>query len=271
MSEAISIQRGTAPLLLSMPHSGLELYGIESRLVSVWRARKDTDWHIPTLYAFGTALGATLVSTSASRTLIDVNRDPSGRSLYPGQATTELCPTTTFDGEPLYLSGAEPTAGEIVARRQQFFDTYHAALRDEARRLLAQHPKVVLYDCHSIRSQIPRLFDGALPQFNIGTNNGNACDASLRARIAAVCESSGFSHVLDGRFKGGFITRSHGDVSRRLHAVQMELACRGYLREPGPDVDAGNWPAPFDPEFAEPLQRVLKRVLRTCIDFAQHA
>jgi formiminoglutamase len=267
LSEWLNVTRGEAPLLLSMPHSGLDLRGLEPRLRSPWLARKDADWHIPELYAFAASLGATIVRTSVSRTVIDVNRDPSGRSLYPGQVTTELCPTTTFDGEPLYVDGA-PSEAEIAQRRAAFFDPYHATLRAEAARLRRRHPRLVIYDCHSIRSRIPRLFDGTLPQFNLGTNDGRACDAGLAREIAAHCAVSGFTHVVNGRFKGGYITRSLGTPLAGLHAVQMELSCRGYLAETMPDVGPDDWPPPFDAQFAEPLERVLKRVLQSCIDFA---
>lgn len=266
---APNVLRGDAPLLLSMPHSGLRLEGLESRLRSSWIARKDADWHIPELYAFAAELGATLVRTDVSRTVIDVNRDPTGRSLYPGQATTELCPTTTFDGEPLYLDGQGPDEAEIAQRRGRYFDPYHATLRAETARLRERHANVVLYDCHSIRSAVPRLFDGTLPQFNVGTNDGRACAPQLSTEIASICATSGFTSVVNGRFKGGQITRSHGDPLAGVHAVQMELSCRGYLREPVPDVDPGNWPAPFDAAFAEPLQRVIRRVLQACLAFAR--
>lgn len=268
MNSWLSIARGTAPLLLSMPHAGTDLQDLEPRLVSPWLARKDADWWIPELYAFASALGATVVKTSVSRTVIDVNRNPEGRSLYPGMATTELCPTTTFDGEPLYRAGEAPGPAEIARRRARYFDPYHAALHAECARLHELHGRVVVYDCHSIRSQVPRLFDGELPQFNIGTNDGQACDPALRTAIDHVCGGSGFSHVVDGRFKGGYITRSIGQPAQGVHAVQMELACRGYLREPPGAVTEGQWPVPFDPEYAEPLRKVLERVLRTCLDFA---
>jgi formiminoglutamase len=268
VNEWLSITPGEAPLLLSMPHSGTALQGMEPRLVSPWLARKDADWHIPELYAFGEQLGATIVRTSVSRTVIDVNRDPSGRSLYPGMATTELCPTTTFDGEPLYLENQTPSAEEIAQRRRDYFDPYHAALQTQIQRLLTKHPRIVVYDCHSIRSSIPRLFDGQLPQFNIGTNDNQACDPQLSATLLETCANSGFSHVLNGRFKGGYITRSLGNPARGVHAVQMELSCRGYLREPPSLATEANWPVALDPRFAAPLRDVLVDVLQHCIDFA---
>jgi formiminoglutamase len=268
LTDWLRIDRGTTPLLLSMPHSGVDLQDLDTRLVSPWLARKDTDWRIPELYEFAGSMGATVVRTTLSRTVIDVNRDPTGRSLYPGMASTELCPTTTFDGEPLYLPGAAPTPAEVAMRRQRWFDPYHAALRSETERLLRNHDKVVVFDCHSIRSAVPRLFEGSLPQFNIGTNDGRACDAGLAHTISSLCAGSGFTHVLNGRFKGGYITRSVGDPAQRRHAVQMELACRGYLREPRDAVAPGNWPAPFDPDYAKPLQDTLKQVLQACLDFA---
>ena len=181
----LTVIRNDAPLVVSLPHTGTDIpAGYERGLVSPWLARKDADWWIERLYDFASSLGATVVRTTISRTVIDVNRDPSGVSLYPGQATTELCPTTTFDGEPLYKPGAAPTADEIAARRARFFDPYHAALAAEVARLRANHGKVVVYDCHSIRSVIPRLFEGTLPNFNIGNNGGVTCAPS---RILSSC------------------------------------------------------------------------------------
>ncbi|HEY6644393.1 N-formylglutamate deformylase [Povalibacter sp.] len=263
----LSIDRGEAALLLSIPHSGTDLRGLEDRFVSPWLARRDADWWINELYSFAKDLNATIVRTAVSRSVIDVNRDPSGRSLYPGMATTELCPTTTFDGEPLYRDAAAIAADEIDARRLAYFDPYHAALRDETARLRDLHRRVVVYDCHSIRSHIPRLFDGALPQFNIGTNDGRSCDPILTEAIAAACADPAFTHVVNGRFKGGYITRSLGQPDRGVHAVQMELACRGYLNEPHAPVTPDNWPTPLDPHYAMPLRTVLQNVLERCIAF----
>ncbi|MDE2412832.1 MAG: N-formylglutamate deformylase, partial [Sphingomonadales bacterium] len=231
MSDWLDIHRGTAPLIVAFPHGGTELGGIESRFVSPWLAQRDADWWIADLYAFARDMGATTIATEVSRSVIDVNRDPSGASLYPGMATTELCPTTTFDGDPLYrLCG--PEEDEIDWRRRTFFDPYHAALATEVERLRAVHPRVVLYDAHSIRSHIPRLFDGELPQFNLGTNGGATCDPVLEAALVDVCAKSGQSWVANGRFKGGWTTRHYGAPPSGVHAVQMELAQSGYMDEP---------------------------------------
>jgi formiminoglutamase len=220
------------------------------------------------LYAFATDLGASIVRTTLSRTVIDVNRDPSGASLYPGKATTELCPTTSFDGEPLYLPGGAPSADAIGARRKEYFDPYHEAVAAQLTRLRAAHPLVVLYDCHSIRSHIPRLFAGKLPNFNIGTFGGASCDARLTQAIEAVCSGSDFSRVTNGRFQGGYTTRHYGQPAQGVHALQMELACRGYLREPEATVDAANWPSAWDEGFAAAMRATLKGVLGACLAFA---
>jgi N-formylglutamate deformylase len=266
----LQVQRGAAPLLLCMPHTGTLIpEPIGAQLLSPWLARKDTDWWIERIYAFAADLGATLIRTAVSRSVIDANRDPSGVSLYPGQATTELCPTTTFDGEPLYRADCAPGAEEIAARRREYFEPYHQAIDAELRRLRGAHRVVILYDCHSIRSQIPRLFTGTLPHFNIGTNSGASCDAALTRRIEALCDASGLTRVTDGRFRGGYTTRHYGAPQRGVHAVQMELACRGYLREPAGGVDAASWPCAYDDEFAAPLRAVLTRVLEACLDFAR--
>jgi formiminoglutamase len=237
--------------------------------VSPWRARKDADWWIDRLYGFARDLGATVVHTAVSRTVIDVNRDPSGASLYPGQATTGLCPVETFDGEPLYRPGLEPDAAEIERRKRLWFAPYHAALAAEVARLRALHPAIVVYDGHSIRSTIPRLFEGTLPQFNIGTNSGAACASELEAQIAGLAAASGLTSVVNGRFKGGWITRSLGNPAGGVHAVQMELACRGYMIEPDGALDAATWPSPWDPAHAEPVRAVLAAILAAALAFAQ--
>jgi formiminoglutamase len=266
----LEVRRGDAPLLVSLPHTGTEIPDrYERRLVSPWRSRKDTDWWIEQLYDFAGGLGATIVRTAISRTVIDVNRDPTGITLYPGQATTELCPTTTFDGEALYRPGDEPDAREIAARRADYFDPYHAALRAQVERLRARHPQIVVYDCHSIRSVIPRLFDGTLPHFNIGTNGGTACAPALSDSVAQLCAASLFSHVCDGRFKGGFITRALGQPRDGVHAIQMELACRAYMIEPLGPVSEEQWPTAYDEAYAAPMRAVLRRILQECLDFAQ--
>lgn len=265
----LSVTRGSAPLVLSMPHTGTELAGLEPKFVSAWRARKDADWWIEKLYAFGADLGATIVRTSLSRTVIDVNRDPSGVSLYPGQNTTELCPTTTFDGEPLYKDGEAPDTAEIDRRKTTYYQPYHDAVRAEIDRLRAQHPCVVLYDCHSIRSAVPRLFEGDLPNFNIGTNSGQSCDPILEEAVRAACAATAYSHVVNGRFKGGYITRHYGQPRNGVHAVQMELACRGYMRETSGPVTEGQWPVPYDDTFAAPMRAALTQVLNACLSFAQ--
>jgi len=263
----LTLTRGGAPLIISIPHTGTDLIDLGPRLVSPWLARKDADWWIEQLYDFAAGLGATVVRTTISRTVIDVNRDPSGASLYPGQATTGLCPLTTFDGEPLYVDGQQPDEAEIAARRASYFDLYDRALHDEVARLRAKHRAVVLYDCHSIRSVIPRLFDGKLPIYNLGTNSGASADPLLIAEVAAILAESGQSDVVDGRFKGGWITRSFGEPARGVHALQMELACRAYMREPDA-VIPDNWPTPYDAAFAAPTRKTLRAVLESALAWA---
>lgn len=270
MSEFLSVVRGTAPLIVSIPHTGTEIPPeIEVDLASPWLARKDTDWWIEKLYDFAAGMDATVIRTSVSRSVIDVNRDPSGASLYPGQATTGLCPTETFDGEPLYREGREPGRQEIDRRRRLYFDPYHAALEAEITTLRQSHGSVVLYDCHSIRSVIPRLFDGELPHMNIGTNDGQACDRKFAHVVAGICDASGFTWALNQRFKGGWITRRHGRPGVGIHAIQMELACRSYLPEPIPDVAQANWPPPYDALHAAKMRRTLRTVLKACLSFAK--
>lgn len=269
MTDWLEIHRGEAPLVVSFPHTGTELPTfVAARLISPWLARKDADWWIEKLYDFAPSLGATTIRTAISRTVIDVNRDPSGASLYPGQATTGLCPTSTFDGEPLYRNG-EPDQAEIERRRALYFDPYHAAVQAELDRLRKVHGKVVLYEAHSIRSAIPRLFDDLLPNFNIGTNSGASCDPALTAAVEAACDASAFSRITNGRFKGGWTTRHYGRPDAGVHAIQMELACRGYMDEPPGLLTANTWPTPYDDTRAAPMRAALTNVLTACLDFAK--
>jgi N-formylglutamate deformylase len=265
----LEIRRGTAPLVVSFPHTGTDIPGdLEADFISPWLARRDADWWVDRLYDFAADMGATMVRTRISRSVIDVNRDPSGASLYPGQATTELCPTTTFDGEALYRDRQQPDESGIARRREAYFTPYHAALRSEIDWLCQTHANVVLFDAHSIRSHIPRLFDGELPQFNIGTNSGASCADGLVQAVESACAASEYSRVVNGRFKGGWTTRHYGEPAKGIHAIQLELACRGYIEEPqAPTPD--NWPTPYYEERAAKLRAVLKDILGACLTFAR--
>jgi N-formylglutamate deformylase len=261
MTDWLSVSLGDAQLIVSIPHAGTIIPDDISGLVSLDLARRDADNHVDRLYAFAASLGATIIHSRISRTVIDLNRDPSGQSLYPGQATTGLCPDTTFEGEPLYEAGYEPDATEIDRRRATYFDPYHAALSAQIERLRTLHPAIVLYDAHSIISHVPRLFDGELPQFNIGSFDGASCTTALTDAIAADCADD--THVVNGRFKGGWITRHYGNPPCGIHAVQMELAIRGYADE------EGAWPPAWDAARAAPMQAKLRTILITCLDFAK--
>ncbi len=256
----VEVHHGSAPLLLSIPHSGTEIPdSIAGRLVSRQAALRDTDWRIDALYAFARELGATLVRTPVSRTVIDVNRDPSGAPLYPGQATTGLVPVETFDGERLYRPGEEPQPAEMEERRRTWFEPYHAALAAEIERLQNGHGRVVVYDCHSIRSRVPRLFPGELPIFNVGTNGGTSCDAGLEDAVAAACRETGESTVVNGRFRGGWITRHYGRPQEGVHAIQMELAQRFYMDEERPEAAAR--------EQAARASTRLRRIVAAALDW----
>ncbi|HUD93001.1 N-formylglutamate deformylase [Sphingobium sp.] len=262
MTDWLHVGRADTPLLLAFPHGGSHLpVAHEVMFRSEALALRDTDWHIRSLYD-GLAQ-ATYVWTDISRSIIDCNRDPAGVSLYPGQATTGLCPTETFDGEPLYRDGHGP---DVDARLNDYFRPYHAALQAEIDRLLANHDRVVLLDCHSIRSQVPRLFDGLLPELNFGTNGGATCDPALER---AVLEAAGSrSQVVNGRFRGGWTTRHYGRPERRVHAFQLEIAQRAYLREPDMDRPPRVWRPPYDPDYAVPLRADLSRILAAALSFA---
>ncbi len=261
----VIVERREAPLIVSIPHAGTDLLGFESAFVDPWVARKDADWRLDELYDFIAPLGATLLRARLSRSIIDVNRDPSGAPLYPGRATTELVPTTTFDGAPLYRPRLAPDAFEIAERRRLYFDPYHAALRGEIARLRRKFQRVALFDAHSIRSVIPRLFDGELPVFNLGTNSGASCSPGLRETVGAILRASGQSMVVDGRFKGGWITRAYGQPSEGVEALQLELAWRAYMQEPEHPAPE-NWPTPIDQKRAAQTRATIKRVLEAVLE-----
>ncbi|HSZ11774.1 MAG TPA: N-formylglutamate deformylase [Rhizomicrobium sp.] len=266
---APAVFRGAEPLIVSIPHAGVEIPpDVEENLVSLWLARQDADWWVDRLYDFADELGATVIRTPVSRTVIDVNRDPSGKSLYPGQATTELCPTTTFDGELLYRDGRAPDPSEIARRRELWFEPYHRAIGEEIARLRNRHASVVLFDAHSIRPRVPRLFDGVLPDLNFGTNSGVSCAPALTESLETIADRSDYSRVTNGRFKGGYITRHHGRPDKGVHAIQLELSTRTYLGEQPAKLAPDNWPPQMTRNGAAALRELLTRLLRACIDFA---
>lgn len=252
--------RGQLPLLISMPHVGTALpeagracYTAKALTLA------DTDWHLPQLYAFAREWGASLLIAHYSRYVIDLNRPPDDQNLYPGQNTTGLCPVDDFDSEALYLAGMAPSADEVVTRRTRYWQPYHQALQQELARLRALHPQVALWDAHSIRSRVPRFFDGRLPDLNLGTNNGLSCDPALAARLLVVCQQAGgFSAVLNGRFKGGYITRQYGQPAAGVHAIQLEMAQCCYMQE--------QMPFAYQADRAAQLQPVLQQLLTSVLE-----
>jgi len=265
VSDWLDIHRGDAPLVIAFPHGGTDLTGPEDRFVSSWLALKDVDYWIAELYAFARDMGATTIATRIGRAVIDARCDPSGASFYLGMATTALCPIDTFDGEPLYAA-VEPDEAEIADRRERWHDPYRAALRAELDRLRDRHGRFVLYDAHSIRSCVPRLFEDELPRFNIGTNGGTTCAPELEAAVVGTCAGSGLSQVVNGRFKDGWTTRRYGRADDGFHANHMELAQRGYMAEPA-ELDEINWPGTLhDQPVIEPTLRAL---IGACLAFAK--
>ncbi|MCC3305716.1 N-formylglutamate deformylase [Sneathiella sp. HT1-7] len=262
--DVFTLTRGSSPLLLSQPHAGLDVpASIERRLTEAAKALPDTDWHIHRLYQpMAKELDATVLTARFSRYVIDLNRDPDGAPLYPGQSVTELCPTTLFDNSKLYQDGLEPDIEEIETRRGVFWQPYHDVLTEEIERIKAIHGYVLLYDCHSIRSVIPRFFDGRLPSLNIGTGDGISADADLTESVENIAAASPYSHALNGRFKGGYITRHYGDPTTNIHALQMELAQEDYMQE--------ETPFSYLPEKAAALQPTLKLILETMLDFGRN-
>ena len=259
----VEVIRGDSPVVLGLPHTGTHVpKRIFQRLNERGKLLTDTDWHVHRLYD-GLLPAATTVRATFHRYVIDANRDPSGQSLYPGQNTTGLVPLTDFDNNPLWADGAEPTDGDIAERLERFHAPYHAALMAELERVRAMHGIVILYDCHSIRSQCPFLFEGRLPDFNIGDNGGATCDPEITdAVVQASAAAAGYTHVLNGRFKGGWTTRHYGRLAENMHAIQMELAQSTHL-------ESETVPFSYDEARAEPLRRHLREILTRLEAFAK--
>ena len=254
----IGLTKGDSPLVLAQPHGGTEIPdAIFSRLSTTGQEKEDTDWHITRLYE-GLLEQATVINTPIHRYVIDANRDPSGQSLYPGQYTTGLCPTTTFDDRPLYIEGQAPSLDEITDRQRQYHQPYHDVVREQLERVHQRHGYVVLYDCHSIRSVVPCLFDGKLPDLNIGTNDSTSCNQKITLAVENVCAaSSQYSSIFNGRFKGGWTTRHYGKPDAGYHAIQMELSQCSYMQETHP------WQ--YDTTKAQRLRALLKDILENCL------
>jgi formiminoglutamase len=251
--------QGTTPLLISMPHPGLLLpEEVGGLLTSEARALPDTDWHIPQLYGFAAQLGASLLMARYSRFAIDLNRPEDDTPLYQ-TATTSLFPDILFDGTSIFLPGKARSEAIKATCREQIWRPYHGRLMAELNRVKGKFGYAVLLDAHSIRGEVPRLFDGLLPDFNIGTNDGKSCAPSLSNAVAKACGAPGYRHVLNGRFKGGDITRQYGQPDRNVHAVQLELAQRTYMNEQPPFE--------YRADLAEKVQPILQRMVQTMIDW----
>ncbi len=254
-----TLHQGRAPLLISLPHDGSFIpEDIAARLQPAARRSPDTDWHVGRLYEpLAESLGASVLKPAVSRYVVDLNRPADGHALYPGQRETGLVPLTGFDGEPLYREGEAPDAAEVQRRMNEYWQPYHEALAQEVARLQAEHGRVVLWEGHSIRSRVPMLFEGRLPDFNLGTAGGASCDAALQACLVECLQAqSRYSVAVNGRFKGGYITRHYGRPDTGVNAVQLELVQLNYMDEASFAYDAAK---------AAPVQALIARLLRACM------
>ncbi len=236
--EIATLHRGMLPLLVSLPHDGSHIPPeLAARMLPESRRAPDTDWHVSRLYDFVRELGASVLVPTHSRYVVDLNRPPDDVSLYPGQNSTGLCPAVRFSGDPVYLDGQAPSADEIAARVQRYWRPYHELLAQELRRLREAHGRALLWEGHSIRAQVPFLFEGVLPDLNLGTSSGASCSPELQGRLERVLAAQNdYSWVANGRFKGGYITRHYGRPADGVDAVQLELVQRNYM-----DEDSFEW------------------------------
>lgn len=254
---SFTLTRGRVPLLISFPHSGTGLPdGLSERLTPEAQTLPDTDWLVPDLYDMAASLGAWTLEAHFSRYVVDLNRDPDGQSLYPGQSTTGMCPVDTFAEEPIYRD-APPGDAEVAERRARYFDPYHRALERTLPAMVEMYGAVALWDAHSIRSEVPRFFEGTLPALNLGTARGESCSVTARTAAADALAESSYTLAVDGRFVGGYITRHYGRPGDGVHALQMEIAQSAYMFETGEPR--------FKPIERRALAATLKRTLQAVL------
>jgi len=255
------LHRGGTALLVSVPHCGTVIPDpIRATMVPRAEALEDTDWHLEQLYAFVRDLGAGLIVPRTSRYVIDLNRPPDNAPMYAGVNSTGLCPERFFSGQSLYQPGRQPDRAEVAQRREVYWQPYHGALEQELLRLQGTHGYALLLDGHSIKSELPWLFEGRLPDLNLGTADGASCAPSLRSVLSQALQAQrDFTHVVDGRFKGGYIVRHYGQPVQRVHAVQLEMCWSCYMAETAPYR--------VDPQRSARLAPVLNSLVRTLLEW----
>lgn len=263
MTDIYTLNRGTTPLLVSIPHDGRALMpGQSCDMTETGQAIPDTDWHVRQLYSFASGMGASVIAANYSRYVVDLNRAADDAALYEGQLSTGLCPVQTFAGESLYRNDEPITARERARRVQTYWRPYHDKIQETLGELKEEFGYALLWDGHSIKSEVPGLFDGVLPDLSFGTNDGESCAEST---LEAVLDSAGagkYSFVSNGRFKGGYITRTYGNPAEKVQAVQLELAQRIYMDE----ATTG-----YDDERGAALQEMLESLLATYLKSAARA
>jgi len=260
--QAFAFTPGKVPLLVSMPHAGVALLpGVQASLTNAARSLPDTDWYLPELYAFLQPMQVGVIAANYSRYVVDLNRSLDDKPLYSGK-TTGLFPDILFSGEPLFQPGQQPTDAVKAQIKAEIWQPYHQKVASELARLKAEFGYAILFEAHSIAAQVPMLFDGTLPDFNLGNNGGQACAAALLNGAEQVVAASGYSHVCNGRFKGGYLTRHFGQPSQNLHAIQLELSQASYLK-------TNHTSYQLDQDKLARLQPVLKQLIASLITTAE--
>lgn len=232
MTDCFTFTMGDSPLLISIPHDGCALApGMAERMTATGLELPDTDWHVRQLYEFSASLGTSIVAANFSRYVVDLNRASTDEALYAGQLSTGLCPLETFSGAAIYREGQACDSAEQLERVRSYWQPYHAMIGDELGNIRKRFGYALLWDAHSIPGEVPLLFDGVLPDLNIGTNDGKSCDSRIEGAVVALAAASPYSVAVNGRFKGGFITRHFGQPDSNIHAIQLELTQRSYMDE----------------------------------------
>lgn len=252
------------PILLSVPHCGTEfpqeLKGqYKQHLIN---APDDTDWFVNRLYDFAASMGITMIHSTFSRWVIDLNRDPESKPLYTdGRIITALCPSTTFAGESIYNDERkEVDQAEVKRRLGIYYAPYHDQLAKKIFELKNKFGKVLLWECHSIRKFVPTVHTEKFPDLILGSNDGKSAAPGIIETTLEHLGKSPFTLKHNHPFKGGYITRHFGNPSENAHALQLEMTKVNYMDDSELNYDGARAEA-----VRKVLMKVFSELIRKCL------
>ena len=159
--------------------------------------------------------------------------------MYAGANNTELCPTRFFTGEPLYRDGPAPDDAEIAAARRRLLAA-RTTTRCAAELARLQGRSTATPCCSTATAssrELPWLFEGTLPDLNLGTASGSAaahrrCATRWRALLADADAVHRRSSTAASRAATSRATTASPPTG--VHAVQLEMCWSTYMHETPP-------------------------------------